>query len=484
MLKTTINAKRSAQMRRDTLEGRECLVVPVVMMREGVHAGSLGPVLYTRDEMKQVTFAWNSKPVVVYHPQNTTGAATASDKATYDQTKVGVVFNTQYINNDGAAEWQAEAWLEVDRLNEVDSRILESLNNNEKIEVSTGLMLELDNTAGSFNGEDYVASAMNMQPDHLAILPDVPGACSVDDGCGLKPVGNCGCQKTNRIDPIVNELSADERYNSLRNAITESAANTESVYILDVYNDFVVYEQDNKLYRRNYTENDDSVSLEGVPVEVVRQTEYRTATNSEYVANFSIPVPGRMNMCNKELVDAIVANASIPFVEDDRDYLAALSTERLTEFVNASNSAATADPAEPVTEPEKADTEPTTDVVAEPVSNTQKPATLAEYIAAAPPEFAEVINESIANREARKAELIKAIVANDRNKFTDEHLGTMRLAELEGIAALAVDNSATETETRVDVLKTPRFTGQQGVANTSGGHTESALPAADLWGEK
>ncbi len=49
------------------LEGREHVVVPMVMMVPGVHAGSNGPLLYSEDEMNRppVVASWNHRPVVV-----------------------------------------------------------------------------------------------------------------------------------------------------------------------------------------------------------------------------------------------------------------------------------------------------------------------------------------------------------------------------------------------------------------------------------
>ena len=38
---------------------------------------------------------------------------------------------------------------------------------------------------GDWNGKAYVGIARNYRPDHLAILPDMKGACSIADGAGL-----------------------------------------------------------------------------------------------------------------------------------------------------------------------------------------------------------------------------------------------------------------------------------------------------------
>jgi hypothetical protein len=80
---------------------------------------------------------------------------------------------------------KAEAWLEVERVKQVDNRILEALEKGEMVELSTGLFTDNEPTEGDWNGEKYMAIARNFRPDHLAILPDKVGACSIADGAGL-----------------------------------------------------------------------------------------------------------------------------------------------------------------------------------------------------------------------------------------------------------------------------------------------------------
>ena len=64
----TLVANLTGMVRKDTLEGREHLVVPMVMMVEGVLDGSNGPLFYPAEEMAKLPQGWNEKPVVVQHP--------------------------------------------------------------------------------------------------------------------------------------------------------------------------------------------------------------------------------------------------------------------------------------------------------------------------------------------------------------------------------------------------------------------------------
>jgi len=162
------------------LEGRDHIVVPMVMIVEGVLNGSGGPIFYGADELKRSVPLWNGKPVVVYHP-DMYGASYAGKPDVFNRSKIGVIFHAKF---EGVA-LKAEAWLDIARLETVDPRVLNAVKNKQMMEVSTGLMVGNDYTGGVFNGIAYDQTACDLVPDHLAILPDQEGACSIADGAGL-----------------------------------------------------------------------------------------------------------------------------------------------------------------------------------------------------------------------------------------------------------------------------------------------------------
>ncbi len=162
------------------LEGRKHLIVPAVLAVEGVLNGSKGPLYYPAEELRGSVPHWNGRPVVVYHPSMQDGG-TAGNPAIFNKQKVGTLFN---VRMDGKA-LKAEAWLDPDRLAVVDTRVLAAVNKGQMMEVSTGLYTEHELAPGTFNGARYDAIARNYRPDHLAILPDLKGACSIADGAGL-----------------------------------------------------------------------------------------------------------------------------------------------------------------------------------------------------------------------------------------------------------------------------------------------------------
>ncbi len=162
------------------LEGRPHIVVPVVMGVAGVWDGSNGPLLYAADDLKASVPLWNGKPVVVYHPDMRTNC-TAGHPDVFNRQRVGTIFNARF---DGS-RLKAEAWLDPERLTVIAPKVLASVKNGLMMEVSTGLFTENQPMPGRYDGVPYTAIARNHRPDHLAILPDQIGACSIAMGAGL-----------------------------------------------------------------------------------------------------------------------------------------------------------------------------------------------------------------------------------------------------------------------------------------------------------
>jgi hypothetical protein len=161
------------------LEGRPHFVVPTVLITVGTHAGSMGPVYYAPDSLRNSVRLWNGKPVVVYHPEMYSGGY-ADHPDVFNHQKVGVLFNARF---DGK-RLLADAWIDAERVRSVDARVLNAILARQVMEVSTGMTVEHEHpTANMADGSPVVA--VNLLPDHLAILPDKVGACSVAAGAGL-----------------------------------------------------------------------------------------------------------------------------------------------------------------------------------------------------------------------------------------------------------------------------------------------------------
>lgn len=226
------------------LHGKDFLVVPMTLVVPGVLEGSQGPLYYPADELSFHPEIWNSMPLVGYHPMRGATPASARDPEVLDRQGLGYTFNARF---DDAL--RADGWFDLELTSRFDRglpgrhQILPRLRRGERIELSTGLYYDPESApAGAvFNGRPYHAVARKYRPDHVAVLPDAVGACSIRDGCGvlvnhkvlpgdnmpLTPeqkqglvtflVTNCSCWKKPGDVAILNSLP-DDKLQELKDA--------------------------------------------------------------------------------------------------------------------------------------------------------------------------------------------------------------------------------------------------------------------------
>lgn len=166
-------------IRHESFDGRDHLVVPVVMIVDGVLNGAL----VTHEEYGRFVSAWDGRPVPVRHPQKNGQYVSANASDVLQKSVIGQILNTKVEAN----KLKAEAWLDVlkaQRLGYGD--LISNLEDGNTVEVSTGYFSDSDPSPGQFNGNSYSEIHRNLRPDHLALLPDEIGACSVADGCGTR----------------------------------------------------------------------------------------------------------------------------------------------------------------------------------------------------------------------------------------------------------------------------------------------------------
>jgi hypothetical protein len=174
----------TASARKEFWNGKQWTVVPAVIMTEGVRAGSEGPKLYTRREMSKNVSTWNMKPIVVDHPTDGFGeAVSACSREIVENQGVGLMMNTEFDDRI-----KTEAWFEDSRIygpSAIEPRIGQAIDRKQPLEVSTGVFVEDDYSPGTYQGKEYSYIARNLRADHLAVLLDREGACSIREGCGL-----------------------------------------------------------------------------------------------------------------------------------------------------------------------------------------------------------------------------------------------------------------------------------------------------------
>jgi len=210
MMVYVIQANSNYTIRETTHRDKHYIVVPVVMMVEGVHNGSQGPILHLAEELGRYPAIWNGIPVMIYHPEQDGMNVSANTPDMIDHDAVGRVYNTR-MNS----KLKAEVWLDEEQLRQVSPSVLEYIRSGEPLEVSVGVFTDEEQSEGDFHGEHYNAIARNHRPDHLALLPGGVGACSWEDGCGIR---------TNEKGGKDVEVNSELTINALRYSSTESTS--------------------------------------------------------------------------------------------------------------------------------------------------------------------------------------------------------------------------------------------------------------------
>lgn len=349
----TNNLTTTYTLRTEVLEGREHLVVPVVMMVEGVHYGSGGPLLHLREDLAKAPHTWNGVPVTIDHPQEEGLNVSANSPGILERYAVGKIFNSRM---DGD-KLKAEAWLDVQRMAALSPLALSYIQEGKPLEVSIGAFIDAEPLQGVYNGasgdEQYEAIARNIRPDHLALLPGEQGACSWRDGCGIR------ANKLFTLKCNANETMTDEQIQTMKSLIREgfqvgfvtdagylelvnkaqqkldSMDNEQTIhYLEEVYDDYLIYrtmsrETRNtpKLYRQGFSvAADGSLEFSGDPVRVRKEVDYlqvssrRTKFNNNN-SKKEAEMAEKEKPCCEERVNALIANKATPWSEKDKEWL-------------------------------------------------------------------------------------------------------------------------------------------------------------------
>jgi len=167
-----ITLNQVAAPTRKTWRDEEWLVVPVVMAKEGVEMN--GAIIPGEEFFAP---SWNGVPVTFGHPEDAAGNfLSANSPDTLDDWGVGYIFGAEYTGG----KLKAEAWININRAEELREGSIEALESGDlEIDVSTGYFAQ-------HNQGDGVVIHEDIKPDHLAILFGIPGACSFEDGCGVR----------------------------------------------------------------------------------------------------------------------------------------------------------------------------------------------------------------------------------------------------------------------------------------------------------
>ncbi len=424
-----------------TIDKKEYLSVPVVMMMEGVHNGSRGPLLHLAEELGNPKEPWDNIPVTISHPVNDDNeyVSVNSEQLKSEEWVVGVVINTVLDDK----KLKATLLLDVQKLAAISPETLQSVQDGEIVEVSVGVFSEEEEKEGKFNGEEYITVSRNYVPDHLALLPEEVGACSIDDGCGLRINKNeKGGNDLNiyeklkeqnlTISPIVNEVSFDDIRDQVWGVLSTLEVKDVSYTYLDaIYENYFVYRKrvrvdggdftDGGLFKQNYSVGaDNKVTKVGDPVEVKKEVSYITLQD-HIVRRRRVKNNKSKNMCEKceQKVNELIAHSSTHFNESDRVWLADLTEDKLDKLVPKK-----------VTPPVKS--ELTVDTAWEFIqANTSK---AEDYIAKLPEPIKSQVEAGITANKEKIDILVTSIMDNtEKDVWTKEKLEAMDLETLQSL---------------------------------------------------
>jgi Uncharacterized protein conserved in bacteria (DUF2213) len=176
----------AGHIRTADFQGKPMVVVPVVALTEGViHAiNAPTPEFVPLSTLATAPQGWNGRPVMLGHPVKDGRQISANDPKVLESQSLGTVFNARIKG----PKLLMDCYIDADKAKRLGAdRLLERIRAGEIVNVSVGAFVTTrDTPGGSHNGKPYAAEWVSMSPDHLALLPDSVGACSVAAGCGTR----------------------------------------------------------------------------------------------------------------------------------------------------------------------------------------------------------------------------------------------------------------------------------------------------------
>lgn len=452
------------QIRTEQLNGKKHLVVPVVMMVEGVHSGSRGPLFHSAEQLGHIVAAWNGIPITIKHPQDNANEYVSANSPTQIERSVGKVFNA-HMDGD---KLKAEAWLEENKLQQVSPETLAYIRSGRPLDVSVGVFTDEVAAEGVWNDEPYTAVATNHRPDHLALLPGETGACSWQDGCGIRVNSK---NKNNEemteehinvlkslnkegfsVAPVVNSPGLREILEKLNGVVNAMDNEIRFYYLEEVFDNDFVYRVRNRqnnqehLYKQMYSVSDaGEVTLSGEPIEVTKQVTYQTLQMRRTKMNNNSKKDDEMqtniSACKLARIEKVIANTH--FEQSDVDYLATLEESVLDKMI-----------------PKEADNQVNVNQAIDTVKATiKKPEDVLGFVSE---EMRPQIEEGLKLYSAHRTEMEEAIL-KATDQFTKEELSAMNVNMLEKL--------------QKSVVKAPAgdFSANGEIQNNAGGAKEEEI---------
>ncbi|KKN45620.1 hypothetical protein LCGC14_0681300 [marine sediment metagenome] len=379
-------------IRRETLNEKSHIVIPVIALVEGVfQAGNIPfPELMTANAMMETLESWNGRAIVVDHPSKEGFLISANSPEVHDQEVIGNIFNA--AGKKRGTKLFLEAWIDeekVKRLGGKFSKAIKRLEAGEEVEVSTGFMARSFFLEGSFEGKDFERVISHIEPDHLALLSEgSKGAFSWETGAGAPRLNtkqtNLGGdeeEKESTIKKIFNEV-----WNMFKNKKGKEIEKKVAIEAL-MSGDKPAFGKDQKEW------------LEGLKDEQLQSilTLHSVGESEEEIAEVLKAAKVKED---KEVAEA-KALAAKKEEEKEEDHKSLSANEK--------------------------DLEKET-----------KPMSFDSFMAGAPKEFQETVRIGLEEHKAKKDSFISALNQSEQCKFSEEELKGMDMKMLDNLAAMIV----------------------------------------------
>ena len=464
----TTTTQPAYTVRYENHQGRRHMVVPVIMMVEGVHCGSHGPVYHSADELRRHCEAWNGIPVLVNHPEQDGHNVSANQPAIVEREVLGRVYNCQF--DEERRGLRAEVWLDEGVIQFRHPELMAHLAAGDPMDVSIGAFTDDEPAEGLWNGEAYTAISHNYRPDHLALLPHARGACSWADGCGLransayinKDGGNVMDKQlwkafqaagyhvtsTQARAPQANQQGYLELVQSVQRKLDAMDSDTKLHFLEELFDDgtfvYRIATADNapaRYYRRGYSVGEQGqVEFDDTPIQVKRQVTYVEVPqmNAEQKTTKFVRTKGENQMgtneqstpcgCPDKVAELI---AMEHYTDADREWLEKLDNAGLDRLIAVHKAMSTpATPAE--------DTTPAVNTESDAKQEPPAPANApqlneAEYLATLPPDLRRQMEYGMKLYRDHRAALKQSIMDNT-DVYTADELELQSDAALEKLA--------------------------------------------------
>ena len=287
-----LNSEVGVGYRMDVLDGIDYVVMPCIMIKEGIWTSgdSGGGIYYSRGVLGNSVRGWDNKPVTLGHPRD----GKAWDKDKLSSWAIGFLLNSKMVDD---VKLYSELWV---RLDKVSDDFVNYLDSGGIFEVSTGLYLQMNRRDVP---DGAVASAVNIVPDHLAILLDDVGACSVSDGAGAPRNNSRNIKKDGEEEMEAKDVGD----------VSEESSEVSAVNVENTSDDTGVEAVADAKVDNSEVASTDVDGTEGdlVNNDVVSDVvvEYDDAIMKEAIAYY--------NKRRVEYIDKMVSNSSCPFSRED-----------------------------------------------------------------------------------------------------------------------------------------------------------------------